>query len=275
MSDAYAGVALFEYDGHRYGYSDVCDAIRSVGLTAGSTAFVHSDLAHFGKLADSRERSGFVGAFIDALIDAVSPGGNLIVPAFSYAFCRGEVFDPERTPSTVGILTEHFRKLQGVRRSEDAIFSVAALGPEQDYFVDVGTDCFGPQSIFEKLYERNAWLVFLGETFDITFIHLVEQRLGVPYRYKKQFMGVIQRGNRRFETAFDYNVRRLDQHIEYDLEGIARYLDETGVLRTRGLGHSKVRAVRSVDAFQALTDALRKDTYCLLKTPPPGIVRSS
>jgi|SRR5437867_3594243 len=185
----------------------------------------------------------------------------------SYTFCNGEVFDPDETPSTVGIMTEQFRKSPGVKRSDDGIFSIAVLGSDQDYFIDVGRDCFGAQSVFEKLYDRNAWLVFIGETFDMTYIHFIEQRLRVPYRSKKRFSGVIRKGCCLINAVFEYNVRPLDQGIHYDLEKIARYLEDAGLLRISALGHSKIRAVHCVDAFNLLSAALRKDIYFFLKAP--------
>src|SRR5207248_1689692 len=126
----------------------------------------------------------------------------------------------------------------------------------------------GAQSIFEKLYDRNAWLVFLGETFDITYMHFVEQKVGIPYRFKKQFAGQLRKNGRVMDASFDYNVRMLDRGVIYDLDKIARRLHEANVLRCVRLGHSKVRAVRAVDAFKTLQEALKSDIYFLLKAPP-------
>ena len=45
------------------------------------------------------------------------------------------VYDIVRSPSTVGHLTEVFRKTEGVRRSEHPFSSVAVWGKDADFFL--------------------------------------------------------------------------------------------------------------------------------------------
>lgn len=262
------GTILFEHAGRRATGHDVLAALVQAGLRAGDSIFVHSDLKAFGRLAPGLTREAFVGGFLDALRQAIGPQGNLIMPTFSYSFCKGQEFDPATTPSTVGMLTEHFRKLPGVKRSADPIFSAAALGPDQDYFTDVGTDCFGASSIFDKLYRRRAKLVCLGETLDITFIHFVEQSLGVSYRYLKRFPGRIRIDGVLRETAYDYNVRTLDKRVDYDLPKMADFLERAQVLLRIPLGASAVRCMGAAETFDALAAGLRKDPDLLLSGEP-------
>lgn len=262
--------AIFINHGRKYFVEDVIEALRAAGVEKNDSVFVHSDLRSFGKLDPAMTRKEFLDSFLTALCRAVGDDGNIIMPTFSYSFCKHEIFEPEATPSTVGVLTEHFRRSEGVKRSDDAIFSAAARGPAQDYFTEVGTDCFGKGSIFEKLYDRNAKLVFLGDTFDITFMHFVEQRYGVPYRFIKVFEGGVKLGDALSRRSFRYNVRRLDGTVVYDLERIADYLDSRGVLRRATLGRSTVRVVTAVDAFNGIMDGLKDDLCLLLKNENTG-----
>lgn len=259
---------VFSHDGKEYGVKDIADALSRTGINPGGSIFVHSDLKSFGRPVSRITRTEFLGAFIEALLRVVGENGDLIMPAFSYNFCKNEVFDPENSPSTVGILTEYFRKLEGVKRSNEAIFSVCALGGQKEYFTDVGTDCFGEKSIFEKLYDKNTRIVFLGETFDMTYLHFIEQRYGVPYRFIKEFKGEIKLGSELKKLTFSYNVRPLDKNVEYDLEGLADFLEKSGALTKIPLGNSKIRAVNAVDAFNAVSNGLKKNIYFLLKEIP-------
>lgn len=257
--------AIFEYNGKEYYLKDIVSALKKVGINLEDSIFVHSNLKSFGKINNQISRDEFIGCFVEALKQAIGDSGNIIVPTFSYSFCKKEVFDPENTPSSVGALTNYFRKLSGVKRSIDAIFSVAVFGPDKDYFIDVGMNCFGEGSIFEKLYEKNVKIVFLGETFDMTYIHFIEQRYGVPYRFIKEFKGQIKFGNELKEFIFYYNVWPLDIKIGYNLEGIADFLNDKGVLRKEKLGNSKIRVVSAVDAFDAIADGLKENIKFLLK----------
>lgn len=258
---------VFEHEGKVYTREDVQAAIRATGVNPGDSVFVHSNLQYFGKLSAGVDRAEYLSAFVQAIRDAVGPSGNILMPTFSYTFCNRQDFDPARAPSTVGVLTEFFRAQPGVKRSLDPIFSVAASGPDQDYFTAIGQDCFGKDSIFEKLYDRNATLVFIGETLDITYMHFVEQRFGVPYRFIKKFRGKIKIAGKFEECVFDYNVRKLnDTAGGYDFEKIAGSLRRRGVLRESPLGYSKVQSVGAVDAFNVLTEELETDVTFLIKS---------
>jgi len=259
---------IFEYDGKEYGVKDIVNALKDVGVEKGDSIFLHADLKSFGKIKNTITRDEFLGSFIEALREGVGKEGNIIMPTFSYSFCKKEVFDPKTTPSKVGVLTEYFRKLKDIKRSADAIFSVAALGPDKGYFTDVGTNCFGKQSIFEKLYSKNVKILFLGETFDITYMHYIEQKFGSPYRFIKEFRGQIRSGDELKGAVFYYNVRPLDKNIEYDLEGIANFLDSKGVLKKGKLGNSKIRAVNAVEAFNEIMKGFEENKYLLLKSEP-------
>ena len=63
-------------------------------------------------------------------------------------------------------------------------------------FLDIGDDCFGKKSIFDKVvnYSKNkrAFILLLGGAFNdaeyrSTFIHYAQQKIGVPHRYVKPF----------------------------------------------------------------------------------------
>lgn len=259
---------VFTHNQKEYFVQDIASALQKAGLKEGDDIFVHSDLKSFGKIAGKISREEFLGAFLKALLEVVGPKGNIIMPTFSYSFCKKEVFDPKETKSTVGILTEYFRRLSEVKRSMDPIFSVAALGPDKDFYTEVGTDCFGRNSIFEKLNKKKAKMVFLGETFDMTYIHFIEQHYNVPYRFIKHFSGQIKTGNASKECTFAYNVRPLNENIEYDLEGIAEFLDRKKVLSQSILGNSKIRVVNAGDAFNQISDGLKNNVYFLLKAKP-------
>ncbi len=95
-------------------------------------------------------------------------------------------------------------------------------------------------------------------------MHFVEQKYGIPYRFIKKFKGKIKIGNDFKEFIFDYNVRPLDKNVNYDLEGIADFLEGEGVLKKAELGNSKIRAINAVDAFNGIIKGFKQDKYLLL-----------
>lgn len=260
---------IFTYRHRSYSSADIKQALKKAGLKRGDDLFVHSELKSFGKINPKVSRDQFLSSFLTPLLTSVGKTGTVIMPTFSYSYCNNEIFDVKNTPSHVGILSEYFRTRPHVKRSLDPIFSSAAIGPKSNYYTHVGTDCFGKASIFEKLHQKNTKIVFIGETFDITFLHYIEQKFGVPYRFIKIFSGKTRRKNILKRRKYSYNVRPLDNSVIYDLERVGDYLIKKGVVKTVKLGNSKIRVVTAQDAFDNITSAFHQNVFQFLKNPPP------
>src|SRR4051794_33954570 len=215
---------------------DITALLRETGVAADDVLYLHSGLATALR-AEGRTPEEKVDTVLSGVRDAV-PDGVLAMPTYTYSFTKGEPFDLERTPSTVGALTERFRHTAGVRRTPDPIFSSAVLGtlsPEwEGPLFEVGDkDCFGDASIFEYFRQVDGWLGFLGIGFEYaTYVHRIEQRLDVPYRYRKPFSGEVTSPQNppRTVTAV-YNVRRLDEDVVTDFGPLEARLREAGHLR--------------------------------------------
>ena len=108
-------LSLFEVGEKKIYNTDLVEALRASGIKSGDTVFVHSSLTSFGKLAQLKDRNVFLQAHVDALREAVGPTGTILLPTFTYSFCRNEPFDPKSSTSTVGTLklfTRTFSKLK-------------------------------------------------------------------------------------------------------------------------------------------------------------------
>lgn len=243
---------VFSAGEREYIAEDIREAVRRAGVTSGSEIFVHADLGSLGKMGEVRQRAAFAQVFIDALDEAVGESGTVIMPTFTYSFCRGEVYDPQTSRSRVGLLGERWRRQPGVVRSFDPIFSVAARGPAQAHYAVAGEECFGEDSVFARLVERDALMLFIGDTFDMTFIHYVEQRSRVSYRYLKRFSGYVEEGEGRRAASVLYFVRPHDGSVRYDLAALLVWLEQREVVRTVELGASFVRSARARAVYEAV-----------------------
>jgi aminoglycoside 3-N-acetyltransferase len=217
------------------GATDITEAVRDLGVARGDVLFVHAGMQG-AVTAEGTTREQKMDTVLAGL-QRVVEGGVLMLPTFTYSFCRGEDFDIASSPSTVGMLTEYFRGRPGVRRTAEPIFSVATTGTvpaawEQRLFTPADVDCFGEESVFAYLYETDAKLLFFGVGFEFcTFLYLVEQRLRVPYRYAKDFAGDVVADGQRTAVTASYYVRELDSGVENAFGPLA------GELLARGLAH--------------------------------------
>lgn len=244
------------------------EGLAEIGLRAGDSALVHSDAivaAQLPPLPDEQR----LDLLIDALQASVGSEGTLVMPAFSYSFTRNEKYDVLNTPSTVGMLTEYFRKQKGVRRSADPIFSVAARGPRAKELCSVSVkECFGPDSAFAVLHRLNSYIVCLGcsLTSGGTFMHYVEKSNGIDYRYDKVFRGTIVWPDRSStEESVVYYVRNLERKSSADLRRLQRRLETNGQLKKATLGRVRVLGVRAADFFETASQMLKEDPSSLIE----------
>ena len=254
---------LFVHQGHCIGVQDFVDALRSVGVRRGDTMFVHSGLGGFGKLGRGYDKNALCRAVIGACKEAVSEEGTLALPTFTYAYCVNRVYDPAESPSEVGVLGEVFRKEPDVIRSSHPIFSIAAWGAGARELTDVGVDAFGDGSFLQGLHRRDAVQVFLGARLrhSCTFVHYLEQAQRVPYRFMKDFPGVIKRGGREEHVNATYWVRPLDGSVDSDGTPLSDRLSETGKLVRVAVGGSGVEGVRSSALYDEGVSMLQRDPY--------------
>ncbi len=139
--------------------TEIVTGLRRLGLRCGDSVNVHSSLSKFGFV------EGGAQAVIMALLDVLGPEGTLMMPTFSQG--KVEVFDPQRTPSFNGRITETFRLMSGVRRSRHATHAYAAIGPNADRYLDNGDNrvlAWGAESPLGRLIADGGWVLLLGVT---------------------------------------------------------------------------------------------------------------
>tara|TARA_Y100000310_G_scaffold333939_1_gene412544 strand:+ start:1010 stop:1927 length:918 start_codon:yes stop_codon:yes gene_type:complete len=261
-----ANKPLYEHEGRKIYYSDFVKSLRDAGIRKGDIIFVHSRVSAFGKLL-TFDRNFLMQSLVDSLKEVVGNEGTIIMPTFTYSFDKNEPFDVDKTQSTVGALTEFFRKQDDVIRTAHANHSVAVWGRNREDLANVGKDTFDENSIFGKLHKLNGKIVFLGAPFQsCTFIHYIEQMYEVPYRYMRTFKGkVIIGGNEKEEEITFYNKHDV---FFSSFSKFEKYLLEKGLMKNMELGAGNIRVVECKDMFDEGYKFLDKDIYYFLKNDP-------
>ena len=259
---------LYKYKDKKIYQADFVGALEKVGINKGDTIFVHSDVAVFGKPC-TFDWNFLLGSLTNAIKETVGKNGIIIMPAFSYSFCNNEDFDVENTKSIVGVLTEYFWKQLGVSRTTHPIFSVGIWGKNKERFLNVGKDCFDDNSIFGKFHRANGKIVFFGAPFQsLTFLHYIEQKHGIPYRYIKTFKGKIKKGNKIYDDECTYLVRYLDKNVVTDLSRLEKHLLNKGLMKEVKIGAGKILMIKADVLFKEGCKLLDKNIYFFLKEKP-------
>lgn len=152
--------------------------VSRTSIRAGDTVLLHSSLRPLGAAGKDAE------AIIDAFLSVLGPTGTLAVPTHTWATVNDQqpVFHETYSPSTVGVLTNVFRKRAGAIRSLHATHSVAAIGARAGELVEGherdGTPC-GPTSPYGRLISWGGKVALLGvDLRRCTFFHCVEEIAG-------------------------------------------------------------------------------------------------
>ncbi len=255
---------LYDYD-----VRSAVSALREAGVKKGGVIFSHVGMGFLGR--PQGEVSADAAAFtIDrAFAEVLGEEGTLIVPTYTYSFCNDEEYDPQRTPSTVGHFTEWFRMRPGVLRSREPIFSVATRGAKARTLLDaLPSDSFGEDSIYGRLLCADGILCNIGVGFRYaTFVHFVEQSIGVPYRYKKIFHGnILEKGERKsMDVAYYVRSEEAGDDSLPDLSRLEDDARRAGVLVEVPLGRGLVTAISCRDFFTLAEAGIRKHPWYLTR----------
>jgi aminopeptidase-like protein/aminoglycoside N3'-acetyltransferase len=258
-----------------YAPGDVASALRAAGASAGDVLFLHAGAGALGRMTGAAGPGDDHRTLLAALRSVVGEGGTILMPAYTFSFCRQEVFDADLTPALAGPwspdagFVEFFRRQPGVIRSRDPIHSVAGQGPEAASLLrDIPPTCFGDGSVFARLVGRDALICMLGLDLDeATVRHFSEELVGVPFRYRKLFTGVVRDRTGCHRLGWVYNVRILADNGYPDGRRLAREARAQGVARHAAVGAGSVVCARA-GAFHWLTlDLLRRDPWATARGP--------
>lgn len=220
---------------------DLAWDLRQLGLRSGMGVLVHASLRSLGEV------QGGAYTVVRALMEVITQQGTLLMPTFnrgapSSASPSG-IFDPERTPSESGAISDAFWRLSGVRRSLDPTHSFAAWGKDAAEIVagHEHTTTMGPESPLGKLLVRGGYVLHLGTTHATSPVkHVAEMMHGAPCLGYRQDKYPVRLAN-----------GRVALHTTWRYRGSACPLTDSGELIARGLAERAVELRGRVGAAEA------------------------
>ncbi len=246
-------------------YSDIVTGFKNSGLMSGDSLMLHSDSIALAQLASgtAEERCNLL---FDALDEILGPNGNLVLPTFTYSFTKNEPYNPEASPSRVGLLSNIFLSRPGVYRTSDPIFSMAIKGPLVNDFLGASyEDSFGNESAFSIIEKNNFYIGGFGCGLNsFTFLHYIEQKSRVDYRYFKEFQGNIQTNTGIKFCKIKYYVRELDRETSLNTSLLRASLLSKKVLDIQPIGRVALYMVHSGELVAEATKLINKNKYALI-----------
>ena len=92
---------------------------------------------------------------IDSFCNFVGKKGTLIIPSFSWEFCKKKIFDPKKTKSITGSLANTALTRKDFKRTPNPIYSFLVYGNDQKYLCSLKhQDSFSLNSPFGYLIKH-------------------------------------------------------------------------------------------------------------------------
>lgn len=249
-----------------YSNIDLIDTFLRLDIKKGDILCVHTELFNFG--IPLLPKNEFLQTILDSFFEVIGKEGTLIMPTFTYSFCKNEVYDKLDSKCTVGILNEFFRKQEGVKRTNDPIFSFAIKGAKEDLLLyKEQKSCFDESCIYNILKNNNGKIVLFGtQLLGYTFTHFIEEQARVPYRYFKPFKGdIVYENNNKKTCNINYYVRDLQKKSEISILKQIALLKNSNNFRLEKIGNAEIVSINCRSYFDETMEALKQDPYCLLK----------
>jgi aminoglycoside 3-N-acetyltransferase len=236
------------------GYISFRDIADHLEIQKGDVLLVSSDIQRLATAAARNAEKFSPESFIMSLQNKLGNEGTLLFPAFNWDFCKGIAFDRFKTRCMTGSLGTAALKMEGFERSRHPIYSFAAWGRDRDKIIEMGNvSSFGGDSPFAYLHKFGRNLVVdISLRHCFTFAHYVEEQVGVPYRYMKNFTaGYRGRDGREEIRTYSMYVRRLDINVESVIDPIGDDLLESGLSAMKIINGVPFTVLRFADFYEA------------------------
>lgn len=211
-------------------------------------------------LKGKKDINDFYGSLIDGMQQMMTDKGTLLFPVFTWSFCRGIPYDVRTTQGEVGALGNWvLNNRRDFRRTEHPLYSFMVWGKDMPRLCEMNNrTAWGQDSPFGYLHENNGknLLIDISLGGSFTFLHYVEETIGVPHRYFKDFHGeYITKDGIREERTYTMFVRDLD--IDSSQVTPDDCMVNAGVAKKVMFGAEELQLVDLTKAFSFVEDDLR------------------
>lgn len=240
---------------------DLIHQFLSIGLRAGDHLLVHSSLSKIGYVENGPQD------VVEALLEIVGPGGNLLMPnspnaEYQLSYIQNvDYFDVANSPSKLGVISEYFRLLPNAIRSAHPTEPVSCIGPDARYYTQ---EHFGEQtpytskSPFYRISEMGGKILYLGVSFDNagTNLHTLEDAVDnfkFPVYYSEIFDVKVRfmDGN---EAMMKTKVHNPEQSKKRKCDGLIPLFEQKGILQKVQIGKAKALLVDAKGLLQVMVE---------------------
>lgn len=246
------------------------EQLIKVGLKKGDSVLVHSQLLKVGIPEEDVFDLGKY--YLDIILEIIGDDGELVLPAFTYSYCKNKVFSPLKDMSSVSSLANTCIRNHIGYRTLDPIFSYVIVNPEsaEQRFSNVSFDLENGMAGY--LSKKNEKYLMIGDLIYFTLLLACEQQLHTYNRFMKKFSGITKINDTEIHSDCYYYCRRYCDNTILDLSKLTRIvvdpLVSAGKVKYESFGNSHLYYCTDVNIMMdAYKESLNRDLFELLKGP--------
>lgn len=230
--------------------------VNYLDVSQGDILLIGSDITRLYKSSLKNQDKMELNLFIQSFIEKIGEQGTLLFPTYNWGFCRGLDFDYSSTPSQTGILSQKALENSLFKRTQHPIYSFAVWGKDQDYLCNLNNkSAFGEHSPFEYLHFNKAKMLMIDVEYQnsFTFVHYVEERKKVKYRYMKEFIGdYTDCLNNKEQKTYSMYVRDIEKGVCTAISEIGLDIDKENKYKNQKINGVNFRIVDLYEAYEII-----------------------
>ena len=237
--------------------------LKNLKILRGDNILIHSNSAGIHQFLHNKKDKN-LKFFIEIILNYIGKKGTLIIPTYNYDFTKGKTFNRKKSPSHVGELGNFLIKQNPLNRTYEPVFSHIVFGSlEKNIFGCDFNEAFGNKSIFNYILNKNfKILCFCCSPATITFIHFIEKKINVNYRYDKVFKSFNIINNKKIKTKYKYRVGK--KYIDYSLKEKKIYNLLGSKLITKDFGYFSCCQINTKLLYKTIKSKLKKNNQFLI-----------
>ncbi len=226
---------------------------------------IHSNSAGISQFENIINKNKY-NRFFKFIKNRIGKKGTILIPAYNYDFTKKKIFDPKKTPSQVGSLSNFLLKKYFKNRSNEPVFSHLIFGKLKKKLMQCNTnEAFGKNSIFAMMEKfRFKIICFCCPINTMTFLHYIEKKFNVKYRYDKIFKSHILKNNKKNSFTFKYFVGKKKYNYKIKDFKLLKLLNDNYFIEKK-FGRFLCYSVDSNYLVKIIKKKITSNNYFLIK----------
>ena len=200
-------------DVRKYECKSYLNIVDYLDIEKGDVIYLSSGLLKMMWLCRNTNENFDADALLNRIQEKLGAEGTLLIPTYNFDFSNKGYYDIRHSQSVVGYLGNVALARKDFQRTRHPIHSFAVWGKEKELLCNLNNkDSFGEDSPFAYLLKHGGKEIGIGVDYTegFTFLHYVEVKAKIPYRFYKTFQGIyVDNDGREKEYECIYPARDL------------------------------------------------------------------